>query len=187
MSGDTLPLALPLARLSSKTCEATTLYRELRQPLLRYLVCIGLRADEAQDVVQDAFVSLQKHLAAARSQNESQENVRGWLFRVAHNAARNRQKSFHRRCSEPLDDHVDSQIDAFVDQTTPESTAIEKEKFRRLAKAVRLLTETERECLLLRGGGLRYREIGEVLGLATSTVGDTVERAIRKLAEKCNV
>jgi hypothetical protein len=31
---------------------------------LRYLVCIGLRADEAQDVVQDAFVSLQKHLAA---------------------------------------------------------------------------------------------------------------------------
>ncbi len=193
MSGDTLPLALPLARLSTKTCEATTLYRELRQPLLRYLVCIGLRADEAQDVVQDAFVSLQKHLAAGGSQkngaqkNGAQENVRAWLYRVAHNAARNRQKSFHRRCSEPLDDHMDSHLDAFVDQTTPESTAIEKEKFRRLAKAVRLLTETERECLLLRGGGLRYREIGEVLGLATSTVGDTVERAIRKLAEKCNV
>lgn len=188
MSGDTLPLALPLARLSTKTCEATTLYRELRQPLLRYLVCIGLRADEAQDVVQDAFVSLQKHLAAGGSQkNGAQENVRAWLYRVAHNAARNRQKSFHRRCGEPLDDHMDSQLDPFVDQTTPESAAIEKEKFRRLAKAVRLLTETERECLLLRGGGLRYREIGEVLGLATSTVGDTVERAIRKLAEKCNV
>jgi len=34
---------------------------------------------------------------------------------------------------------------------------------------------------------LRYREIGDVVGLPTSTVGDTVERAIRKLAEKCNV
>jgi len=183
MSGDTLPLALPLARLQSKTCEATTLYRELRQPLLRYLVCIGLRPDEAQDVVQDAFVSLQRHLAAGGSQ----KNVRGWLFRVAHNAARNRQKSVQRRCSEPLDDHVDAHMEAFVDQATPERAVIEKEKFRRLAKAVRLLTETERECLLLRGGGLRYREIGDMLGLATSTVADTVERAIRKLAEKCNV
>jgi DNA-directed RNA polymerase specialized sigma24 family protein len=34
---------------------------------------------------------------------------------------------------------------------------------------------------------LRYREIGEVVGIGTSTVADTVERAIRKLAEKCNV
>jgi DNA-directed RNA polymerase specialized sigma24 family protein len=34
---------------------------------------------------------------------------------------------------------------------------------------------------------LRYREIGEVLGIATSTVADVVERAVKKLAEKCNV
>jgi RNA polymerase sigma factor (sigma-70 family) len=64
---------------------------------------------------------------------------------------------------------------------------LEKEKFHRLAEAIRLLTESERECLLLRCGGLRYREIAEVLGIGTSTVGDTVERAIKKLAEKCNV
>jgi DNA-binding CsgD family transcriptional regulator len=50
-----------------------------------------------------------------------------------------------------------------------------------------LLAKSERECLLLRVAGLRYREIGEVLGIATSTVGDTVERAMKKLAEKCNV
>jgi DNA-directed RNA polymerase specialized sigma24 family protein len=40
---------------------------------------------------------------------------------------------------------------------------------------------------LLRAAGLRYREIGEVLGMATSTVSDTVERAVKKLAEKCHV
>jgi DNA-directed RNA polymerase specialized sigma24 family protein len=34
---------------------------------------------------------------------------------------------------------------------------------------------------------LRYREIGEVLGIATSTVNETVNRAIKKIAEKCNV
>jgi RNA polymerase sigma-70 factor (ECF subfamily) len=78
-------------------------------------------------------------------------------------------------------------MDFLADDATPEQRVLEKEKLRRLAAAVRLLAESERECLLLRAGGLRYREIGEVLGIATSTVGDTVERAIKKLAEKCNV
>src|SRR5580693_1984663 len=126
MSGDSLPLPLPLARFAADSCEATTLYRELRKPLLRYLVCLGLSADEAQDVVQDAFVSLHRHLGSG-----------GW-----------------------------------------------QEKFRLLGKATLLSTASERECLLLRAGGLRYREIAEVLGIPTSTVSDTVDRAIKKLAEK---
>jgi RNA polymerase sigma-70 factor (ECF subfamily) len=180
MSGESVPLALPLARLATDTCEATNLYRELRKPLLRYLVCLGLTADEAQDVVQDAFVSLQRHLAAGGAQ----ENIRGWLFRVAHNAARNRQNSYQQRFSAPLDAEVEESL---IDGVTPERAVLEKERFRLLHSAVRLLAHAERECLLLRAGGLRYREIGEVLGMATSTVGDTVERAIKKLAEKCNV
>jgi RNA polymerase sigma-70 factor (ECF subfamily) len=179
MSGESVPLALPFARPATDKCEVTTLYRELRKPLLRFLVCLGLSADEAQDVVQDAFVSLQRHLGAGGSQ----ENIRSWLFRVAHNGARNRQTSYERRFSESLD----AEVDTMVHEATPERAVLEKEKFRRLRNAVGLLTEPERECLLLRAGGLRYREIGEILEIATSTVGDTIERAIQKLAEKCNV
>jgi RNA polymerase sigma-70 factor, ECF subfamily len=179
MSGE-VPFALPLARLATDTCEATILYSELRKPLLRYLVCLGLTADEAQDVVQDAFVSLHRHLTAGGSQ----QNIRSWLFRVAHNAACNRQNSYQQRFSAPLDAKVEGSV---IDEATPERAVLEKERFRQLHSAVRLLGHAERECLLLRAGGLRYREIGEVLGMATSTVGDTVERAIKKLAEKCNV
>ena len=179
MSGDSLPLTLPLSRFATDSCEATTLYRELRKPLVRYLVCLGLSTDEAQDVVQDAFLSLHNHLASGGSQ----ENIHSWLFRVAHNGARNRQHSYDRRFGTPLDPDIDS----ISDEATPEQVVLEKEKFRRLGKAIRFLTESERECLLLRAGGLRYREIGEVLGIPTSTVGDTVDRAIKKWAEKCNV
>jgi RNA polymerase sigma-70 factor (ECF subfamily) len=180
MSGESVPLGATLPRFATRTRETTILYRELRKPLLRYLVCLGLAADEARDVVQEAFVSLQEHLAAGRSQ----ENMRAWLYRVAHNRARNRQTSYDRRFSGPLEG---GEIDTMLDERTPERRMLQLEKFRQLAGAVRLLTDQERECLLLRGGGLRYREIGEVLGLPTSTVGDTVERAIKKLAEKCNV
>lgn len=180
MSDESVPLALPLSRFATEMCEATKLYRELQKPLLRYLVCLGLSRDEAQDVVQDAFISLHRHLAA----NGSKESIRGWLYRVAHNAARNRQKSYARKFATPLDAVG---VESITDKETPERAVLEKEKFQRLGKAMKLLTESERECLLLRAGGLRYREIGEVLGIATSTVGDTVERAIKKLAERCNV
>jgi RNA polymerase sigma-70 factor (ECF subfamily) len=179
MSGDSVPIVLPFSRFATDACEATTLYRELRKPLLRYLVCLGLSGDEAQDVVQDAFLSLHRHLSAGGSK----ENIRSWLFRVAHNGARNRQNRYDRRFGAPIDPEMDSA----VDEATPERAVLEKEKFLRLEMAMRQLPETERECLLLRAGGLRYREIGEVLGMATSTVGDTVDRAIKKLAEKCNV
>src|SRR5438876_7230223 len=117
MSGNSLPLALPLSRLATGESEVTTLYRELRKPLLRYLVCLGLSRDEAQDVVQDAFLSLQRHLAS----NGTQENIRGWLFRVAHNQARNRQTSYHRRFSEPLE----GEMDFLADEATPEQRLLE--------------------------------------------------------------
>jgi RNA polymerase sigma-70 factor, ECF subfamily len=180
MSGDSVPWALPLSRFATSDREATTLFRELRKPLLRYLACLGLSSDEAQDVVQDAFLSLHRHLSAGGSQ----ENMRSWLFRVAHNQARNRQTSYDRRCSVPLGGRSDASM---LDEATPERVLLEKEKFERLGNAIRTLADAERECLLLRASGLRYREIGEVLGIATSTVADVVERAVRKLAEKCNV
>jgi RNA polymerase sigma-70 factor (ECF subfamily) len=179
VSDDSVPLALPLPRMSAGSVEVTNLYRELRKPLLRYLICLGLTSDEAQDVVQDAFVSLQRHL----SSGGDQENIRGWLFRVVHNQARNRQTSYDRRFGEALD----GEMDFVADSATPEQVLLRKEKLRRVTAAIQLLTESERECLLLRAGGLRYREIGEALGIATSTVGDIVERALRKLAERCNV
>src|SRR5271169_4615620 len=155
MSGDSFSLNLPLWRFATDSCEATDLYRELRQPLLRYLAGLGLTRDEAQDVVQEAFLSLHKHLTGGGSQ----ENVRGWLFRVAHNRARNYQQSYAQRMGEPIDPYFDT----LSHETTPEQAVLEKEKFLQMEAAVRSLAPQERECLMLRAEGLRYREIGEVL------------------------
>src|ERR1700688_1646406 len=116
MSGDAAPLALPLSRLSTGACEATTLYRELRKPLLRYLICLGLSADEAQDVVQDAFLNLHRSLAGGAAH----ENARAWLFSVVHNQARNRQKSYHRRFGAPLEDGALE----LLDESTPEHAVL---------------------------------------------------------------
>src|SRR5260370_855577 len=113
----------------------------------------------------------------------TQENIRGWLFCVAHNQARNRQTSYHRRFSEPLD----GEMDFLAEDATPEQRVLEKEKFRRLATEIRLLTKPERDGLVLRAGGLRHREIGHVLGRAPSAARHTHDHAIQELAEKCKL
>ena len=144
MSGDPFPLNLPLPRFATDSCEATDLYRELRKPLLRYLAGLGLSTDEAQDVVQDAFLSLHKHLAQRRLLSETEdsgpskeptqaktawvghpENIRGWMFRVAHNRARNFQQSYAQRLGEPLD----PVFDAASRESSPEQAVLAKEKF----------------------------------------------------------
>src|SRR5215467_10699181 len=149
MPGDSIPISLPLSRLASGArvradqtdAEADTLYRELRKPLLRYLVCLGLTDDEAQDVVQDAFLSLHRHIAAGGSQ----DNIRSWLFRVGHNQARNRQNRYDRRFAAPLE----AQENIIPDQATPERAVLDKEKFQQMAKAIHLLSPSEQECLFL--------------------------------------
>ena len=162
-----------------KPTDATALFQELRKPLLRYLVCLGLTADESQDVVQEAFLRLQRHLRAGGATCQ----IRSWLFRVAHNEALNRQQRYERRFHSPLDDFAES----VADPATPEMKLLKKEKSVRLVRAIRSLGKVEPECLLLRAEGLRYREIAEVMGIGCSTVADTLERALRKLAEECDV
>src|SRR5215472_15235568 len=142
MSGDSFSLNLPLSRFATDSCEATSLYQELRKPLLRYLAGLGLSPEEAQDVVQESFLTLHKHLAGGGSQT----NIRSWMFRVAHNRARNHQQSYSQRMREPLD----AVFDAPSNGATPEQVALEREKFRRMDKAVRTLGTQERECLMLR-------------------------------------
>src|SRR5580704_13407362 len=112
MSSDSIPITLAVSCVATRSAEATTLFHELRKPLLRYLVCLGLSTDDAQDVVQDAFLSLHQHLESGGSE----ENIRGWLFRVAHNQARNRQKTYERRFTAPLDAGIERTSNA----STPE-------------------------------------------------------------------
>ena len=152
-------------------------YDELRQPLIRYLATLGLAPEECQDVAQEAFLRLHRHVTSGGGGS----NLRSWLFRVAHNEARNRQKTYERRYGAPMDGIEPSAL------SNPERELLDRERYRMLDGAMRALPELERQCLVLRSEGLRYREIGEVLGTPTSTVADAVERAIRKLAEKCNV
>ena len=81
-------LALPLvsprdAAACDVEADVLALFDRCAPPLLRYVASFGLGTAETEDIVQDAFLALFRHLYLGRDRS----NLRGWLFQVAHNLA----------------------------------------------------------------------------------------------------
>lgn len=156
------------------------LYDELRPSLMAYLSGLGLFVDEAEDVIQESFLRLVRH----RAREREEENLRGWLFRVAHNLTMDRLRLGNRFVPEGIDhDSPDSPVLQIADRSLgPEEIAIKREELRRIWAAMGRLTAQQRQAVLLRAEGLRYREIAAVLELSTQRVAELVQRALARLA-----
>jgi RNA polymerase sigma-70 factor (ECF subfamily) len=159
--------------------QALRWFDELRDPLRRYLMCAGAGPADADEAVQESFLRHYQHL----EKSGDLSNLRGWVFQVARNYVRDQRKSARHRRTVPLDDAMERE-GRFTDPSgSPEHCALGDERARRLRAAIEKLPQPERECILLRASGLRYREIAEVLGTNISSVGTLVRRAVARLSE----
>ncbi len=181
-STETLPL--PKAGCVPQYLEDTStrqlileLYDQEHVAIRRYLVFLGVSADLAQEIVQDAFVKLHEHLLA----NGDRGNLRAWLYKVARNMARNAQSAARVTRTHALDDSV--RFDVRANSLSAEEELLENERTVRLRQAIKALSTAQRECLALRAQGLKYREIAEALNLSVSAVGENVQRGLEKLKE----
>ena len=150
------------------------LFREYHDPLVRYLTRRLGDRDWAEEVAQETFVRAlrQEHL----------QNERAWLFAVATNLVRDeaRKDARRRRHLELLTEEAKA-TNAYVE---PPITDLERAQERAMArKAIDMLTERDREALLMREEGLDYNEIAEALQLSLASVGTTLSRARRRLVE----
>jgi RNA polymerase sigma-70 factor (ECF subfamily) len=153
------------------------LYDRLRPSLLTYLGGLGITLHEAEDVIHDCFVLLFDHLAA----KGEDENLRGWIFRVAHNRAMDLFRE-GRRIQQAGAEGTDL-LAAVIDTSfSPEERAIRSEELRRLRIALCRLTPQQRSAVLLRAEDLRYREISVVLGVSVKRVSELIQRALARLA-----
>src|SRR5271154_202191 len=75
--------ATDLARRNRLENVVVVFFDQFRDPLIRYLASFGLAFPDSEEVLQEVFLSLFQHLDRGRSD----DNIRGWLFRVAHNLA----------------------------------------------------------------------------------------------------
>ena len=153
--------------------QVAQLFLEARDDVYRYLLSLGLYPPQAQEGAQEVFL----RLYATLKKGENIQNPRAWIFRVAHNLGlkiRARQNN-----QAPFDPDLEAQIAAPA--LNPEQSLIEREQALRFHNAVQRLSEQQRRCLSLRMEGLRYPEIGSVLGISASAVGEFLRRAIARL------
>ena len=144
--------------------------------LLRYVASFGLGAEETEDVVQDTFLALFRHLHLGREQT----NLTGWLFQVAHNLALKRRQRQIREVGH-LGDGETAFLRCVDPAPDPEARLLRHERRTRLRAVLDALPERERRCVFLRAEGLTYRDIANALSVSLGSVSKAITRAVTRL------
>jgi RNA polymerase sigma-70 factor (ECF subfamily) len=163
--------------------DVVELFDQLRGRLLRYTLNFGLPVQDGEEIIQEVFLALFRHL----QQGKPRENLRGWVFRVTHNLALKRRLAPGFSAANFLGSELTEEAAVFADPTPdPEAQSASNQAHRNLLAVFRVLPEQDRRCLLLRAEGLRYREIGQVLGISLGAVSMSVSRSLARLARASN-
>jgi RNA polymerase sigma-70 factor (ECF subfamily) len=174
------PLSRPAdARVpSSPEIEVVELFEELRERLLRYLLALGLSVHDGEEIVQESFLLLFRHL----QHGKSRQNLRGWVFRVARNLALKQRYAnhVHMRRTVEFDDALPEQCPDR--NANPEEELRIRQRQARLLAVVNALPEQDQSCLCMRAEGLRYREIAEALGISLGSVAASLARSLARLS-----
>ena len=151
---------------------AERLFRTYHETLVRYLTRRLGDRDWAEEVAQETFVRAMRQ--------ERIVNERSWVFAVAHNLVRDgaRRDARNRRHLELLAAEERGAHEPAADQTMERA---HEAAFAR--RALEALGERDRHALLLKEEGLDYAEIADVLQIERNSVGTTLSRARRRLAE----
>ena len=157
-----------------------------------YQIAFGFLAnrEDAEEVVQDAFLRIYRHLPRFRGDAE----FTTWMYRIVTNLCNNKYRwnkargaGRHVSVDAPLESH-DSSGDALPrrelpdDRMRPDRQVAFEELRNRTEEAMRTLPEAYRQAVLLRNvKNLDYEEIASMLHCAVGTVKSRINRGRKQL------
>jgi len=152
--------------------ELEALIQDIRPALHRYVAHMIGSAVDAEDVVQDTLVRAYDSI----DQLDRRANVRGWLFRVAHNKAADH---LRRRANQELELLEDYPTTAEPDEP------LEEKELTALALSVFLkLAPRQRSCVILKDVlGYSLADISELLNATVPEIKATLHRGRTRLRE----
>jgi RNA polymerase sigma-70 factor (ECF subfamily) len=148
---------------------ARTLFQGHGSAIYRFAVTLLRHHQDAEDVVQETFLKLLRHLESGGDTG----NIRGWLFTVAAHAARDRQRRRARWVA---------WLPAHEPRVQPFELPDEDGRLRRAREALGRLPARDRLLLLLRAQGLSYRDIASAARIRPASVGRLLARAVDRWA-----
>ncbi len=146
------------------------LYDENFPGLFRYANALTRDREQSKDAVQEAFL----RYYASRVAGADILNGKAWLYTVLRNYVMDR----FRESGTFKEVGIDALRD-LPDESQSVQTGLRSA--RSPGAPLQSLSPRELDCLRLRAEGLRYREIGDVLGITSGTVSALLVRAAKKL------
>ncbi len=131
--------------------------------------------DDAEDVVQDVFLSALKHIGRFRGSC----GLSAWLTTITVNTCRSR---WRRRLVRTRFFETRRSPSEVQPHGTPDTAFMDRETFAGVREAVKSLPARDREVIVLRYlEEMSPAEVGQVLGLSTSAVAVRLSRAKKRL------
>jgi RNA polymerase sigma-70 factor (ECF subfamily) len=147
--------------------DAATLFALYHDRLRRYLGRASGETEVARDLAQEVFLRVSRGVVPVAPENQ----LAGWLFRIARNVATDHHRQRKRRPEEAL---------GTFDQTKGAS----QETTTALNQALSTLAELDRDVFLMREvSGLSYDEIATACELTPDAVRSRIHRARMQLRE----
>ena len=153
------------------------LYERFLDPIYRYIFYRISSVEEAEDLTETIFLKAWENIRNRESAGEI-ENVRAWLYRIAHNQV----IDYHRKkrpVSVDMDAHLQSNSE---DRPSTEETVQAHIVQKGIQEAISALDEQAREIISLRFfNGLSHAEVAAVLDLKEGHVRVLQYRALKQL------
>jgi RNA polymerase sigma-70 factor, ECF subfamily len=156
-----------------------SMYRQYERLVFRNAYLITGKKEEAEDVLQDVFLSVWK---SRHTFDPGKSKLTTWLHRITVNECfRKKRKQDPGQCS--LDD-----IDIAAPEDGQEESFITKEEYGELMKAMDNLDQKHRAVLVLRYfNELSYDEIAQAMDIPLGTVKSRIFQALGTLRSKLQV
>jgi len=169
----------PLVRLAARDADdfVTSAYHAHHDELYSFLARTTRDDDEAEDLVQEAFLRLAREARAGRIPDQ----VRAWLYRVGSNLAMSR---FRRRgvVNRFLGKFGAGELGG--EMASPEATVVRRERNAEMERALNALPAEARLALVLAGQGFSGHDVAEAIGRSEAATRTLMCRArIRLRAE----
>lgn len=142
-------------------------YRQMYMPLGMYALRLCGSVDEAEDIVQEAFVRAWEQIDNGREP----ESFKAYIYRIVRNTALTRTD----KVFVSIDDMGEAVADEDIDTSERDAA---------LWRQIDRLPERCRQVFLMsKRDGMRYADIAEELGISQRTVENLVAKAFSRLRE----
>jgi RNA polymerase sigma-70 factor (ECF subfamily) len=151
------------------------LFERYHRILFSFFYNLNRNVEMSEDLVQNVFMRILKYKHRFKGDGE----FKTWMFHIAKNV----NIDYHKKHRKYRAEDVTQWQDKIKDESRSQNQQmIKQEELNQLKRAIQLLDPEKREIIILsKLQGLKYKEIGQIIGCSEGTVKVKVFRALKEL------